>query len=134
MMQPIIDNYQLTINRLKANQSADTLFGVYIPKDLNDCFDQLNNFWTDSVKLDIKSSEELAFVTEANFGIGMWMRNNWGLWGASRLSTYFSQLKIYHPDDMSTIILTSYHRHLNDRAIKLEEQLLYYYDFWKDKE
>ena len=61
----------------------------------------------------------------------MWMRNNWRLWGGSRLSKYFNELEINHPDDMSGIILVSYHRHINNKDIKLQEQIKYYQDYWE---
>jgi hypothetical protein len=38
---------------------------------------------------------------------------------------------IYHPDDMSGIILTSYHRYLNGQDIALEAQIKSYQDYWK---
>jgi hypothetical protein len=75
--------------------------------------------------------EEEEFTANAHFGFGMWMRNNWKLWGGSRLSKYFTDLGIFHPDDMSGIILTSYHRHLKGKEIKLEEQIKSYKDFWE---
>jgi uncharacterized C2H2 Zn-finger protein len=59
------------------------------------------------------------------------MRNNWQLWGGSRLSKYFNDKGIYHPDDMSGIILDSYHRNLNGQEIKLDEQVKYYQDYWE---
>jgi hypothetical protein len=37
---------------------------------------------------------------------------------------------IQHPDDMSSIILNSFHRHLNDRLIVLKEQTIVYKLFW----
>ena len=40
-------------------------------------------------------------------------------------------LGIYHPDDMSGIILDSYHRYLTGKEIKLEEQIKFYQDYWK---
>jgi len=61
----------------------------------------------------------------------MWMRNNWGLWRGSRLSKYFNEMGVFHPDDMSGIILVSYHRYLTGNEIKLEEQIKYYQDYWK---
>lgn len=131
LLKPIIDSYQKMIERLKFNQTADSINGIYIPKDLEDCFSQLNSFWNDSVKLSIKTMKEDEFVAESHFGIGMWMRNNWGLWSSSRLSSYFSDLYVFHPDDMSGIILRSYHRKLNNREIKLEEQIRLYQEYWE---
>lgn len=111
---------------------TDTINGIYIPKDLEDCFVQINSFWNDSTKIQVKNWEEREFVGKVHLGFGMWMRNNWQLWGGSRLSKYFNDLGIYHPDDMSGIILNSYHRHLNDKEIKLEEKIKYYQDYWEN--
>ena len=111
--------------------TIDTLRGIYIPKDLEDCFTQINSFWNDSTKIKVKNWSEEEFSANAHFGFGMWMRNNWQLWGGSRLSKFFNELGIYHPDDMSGIVLNSYHRHLNDKEIRLEEQVKYYQEYWE---
>ena len=53
----------------------------------------------------------------------MWLRNNWGLWGGSRLQKYMLERKIQHPDSMSAIILEFYYDWLNeqnDEWIKFE--------------
>lgn len=109
---------------------ADTLNGIYIPEDLEDCFVQLDGFWNDSMKTDMKSMSELDFRARAHFSIGTWMRNNWSLWGGSRLSVYFNNLGIHHPEDMTGIIITSYHRRLNDLDINLMKQIKSFQDFW----
>ncbi|WP_265129474.1 DUF6794 domain-containing protein [Chryseobacterium oranimense] len=116
----------------KIKYITDTINKVYIPKDLEDCFVQINTFWNDSIKAKVKTLEEDEFTGKVHLGFGMWMRNNWQLWGGSRLSKYFNDLNIYHPDDMSGIILVSYHRHLNNREIRLEEQVKYYQDYWEN--
>ncbi len=64
-------------------------------------------------------------------GLGMWMRNNWGLWRGKELAIYFNSIGIYHPDDMSGIILTSYYRELYGKDWEVEKQIQYYQDFWK---
>ena len=109
----------------------DSIEGVYIPIDLNDCFKQLDSFWADSIKIQIREMSEDEFTAKSHFGIGLWMRNNWRLFGGSRLSKYFIDLSIFHPDDMSGIVLTSYHRYLLGQDIKLEEQVSYYKEYWK---
>jgi hypothetical protein len=111
--------------------SSDSIQGVYIPKDLEDCFNQINTFLNDSTKFVVRGLSEEQFSTNAHFGLGMWMRNNWQLWGGSRLSKYFNGLGIFHPDDMSGIILDSYYRHLFKKDIKLVEQIQYYKDYWE---
>ena len=114
----------------KVRFTTDSLRGIYIPKDLDDCFNQINCFWSDSIRTIVKSWTEGEFIGNAHFGFGMWMRNNWQFWGGSRLSKYFNEMGIYHPDDMSGIILTSYYRYLKEKDIKLEEQIKYYQDYW----
>lgn len=110
---------------------TDTLRGVYIPEHLEDCFKTLNKIYTDSVKLEISKLQEDEYSSGNHlFGIGLWMRNNWQLWGGSRLSKYFNQIGIYHPDDMSGIILNSYHRYLNKKEIRLDEQIKFYQEYW----
>jgi hypothetical protein len=116
----------------KIKFTTDTINGIYIPKDLEECFVQISSFWNDSTKIQVKNWEEKEFAGKVHLGFGMWIRNNWRLWGGSRLSKYFNDLGIYHPDDMSGIILDSYHRHLNNKEIKLEEQIKYYKDYWEN--
>ncbi|WP_282016573.1 DUF6794 domain-containing protein [Marinifilum flexuosum] len=111
--------------------TTDTIRGVYIPKDLEDCFRRINEFWADSTKTEIKSWTEDEFTGRTHIGFGRWMRNNWQLWGGSRLSKYFNEKGVSHPDDMTGIILDSYHRHLNGKEIALEKQIEYYQIYWK---
>jgi hypothetical protein len=115
----------------KVRLTTDSLRGVYIPKDLNDCFRRIDALWNDSTKQKVKSWTEDEFSGRAHLGFGMWMRNNWQLWAGSRLSSYFNTLGIYHPEDMSGIILDSYHRHLTKRALDLPAQVHYYQAYWK---
>jgi hypothetical protein len=115
------------------NIKKDSIDGVYIPTDLKDCFKQIDSFWADSIKSKVRKTTKNEFTANAHFGLGIWMRNNWRLWGGSRLSKYFNDLGVLHPDDMSGIILTSYHRYLMGQDIMLEEQIIFYKDFWKKK-
>lgn len=136
--QEILKPYQDLRTKWEAEYSnrfyADSLQHIYIPKDLEDAFKQINSFWPDSTKTMVKSWTEDEFSGRLHHGFGMWMRNNWQLWGGSRLSKYFNDLGIHHPDDMSGIILDSYHRHLNNKEIQLEEQIAFYKDYWKKSE
>ncbi|MEO0684070.1 MAG: DUF6794 domain-containing protein [Cyanobacteria bacterium J06649_11] len=112
----IIDRFLDTEEKLRIESEnryiTDTLNSVYIPIDIIDCFSQLNILFDDTTKVQIESISEEDFVARSHFGIGLWLRNNWQLWGGSRLSKYFADKGIHHPDDMSGIILSSYHRHL----------------------
>ncbi len=56
-------------------------------------------------------------------GLGKWIRNNWGLWKGSRLYKFFKLKGITHPDNISSIILSSYYRFITKNDIKLKEQV-----------
>ena len=45
---------------------------------------------------------------EAHFGLGMWIRNNWGLWGEGPLYRSMREFGIENPDDMSGAILDGF--------------------------
>jgi hypothetical protein len=112
----------------KGKKSVET---IYIPVDLDDCLNQLDLMFVDSVKVKIQAMTEDEFSGRYHLGFGMWMRNNWGLWKGSRLSKYFNSLGVYHPDDMTGIIFDSYHRKLNGDEIRLNEQIKFYQEYWE---
>lgn len=134
IINKFVDKEKKLEEKQKIKYDTDTINGVYIPKDLADCFAQINSFWDDSTKMQVKNLEEREFTSKVHLGFGMWIRNNWQLWGGSRLSKYFNDLGIFHPDDMSGIILVSYHRHLNNQEPNLEAQIQYYQDYWQKRE
>ncbi|HEU5289504.1 MAG TPA: DUF6794 domain-containing protein, partial [Cyclobacteriaceae bacterium] len=70
-------------------------------------------------------------VMRLHFGFGMWMRNNWGLWTNSELKKTLIDSGFVHPDDMSTAILKSYHRHLHGKPLKLAEEAARYRAYWQ---
>ena len=108
-----------------------------VPKNLNECYEVLDEMNMSDLDSWLKQNEDKAMGV-AHHGLGMWLRNNWDLWSVSKtpfwedtLPGYFNKMGIKHPDDMSGIILKSYHRHKNGKDIKLEEQVKMYQDFWK---
>jgi len=99
---------------------------AYIPKDLEDCFAQLDKILTDKDRQEIASKSEEDLLLEYHFGWGTGLRNDWGLWAHSRLAKYFEELGVDHPEEMSSIIIKSYWRRLNHQDIKLEGQVAEY--------
>jgi len=119
-------------NSILAQVDCEKYPDKYIPTDLDDALNYLDCKWSDSDKEGFKNKPEADAVVELHFGTGMGIRNSWGLWkGDSGISKYFRDLGINHPDDMSDIILTSFHRHLNGSDIKLDEQVKFYTDYWE---
>jgi hypothetical protein len=113
------------------SQNCDKFSANYIPKDLNDALAFLNCSWSDKDKEEFKNRNENDLLTDFHFGKGLDMRNDWELWkGKNSLSKYFKARGIFHPDDMSSIVLHSFHRTLNNRDIDLDNQIKYYKDYW----
>ena len=102
---------------------------IYIPRDLDDCFVELNKIFTNEDIEKLKNEDEDYMVSYHN-NLGRSLRNDWGLWGGSRLKSWFLIRGIEHADDMSGIILDSYWRHLNSEPIKLDEQIKHYQEYW----
>jgi hypothetical protein len=104
----------------------------YIPKDLEECFIELEKSLIDEDYLAIKNGKEEDMVSY-HHSLGRDLRNEWGLWkGDSDLCKWFNEKGIHHPDDMSAIILDSFWRHINNELIELEEQIKEYQDYWKE--
>ena len=80
---------------------------------------------TASVREDIRKSVE-GDLSPYHLDLGMWVRNNWGLWmDGSRLKQYFDTTGVIDADDVSGLIVTSYWNYLNDRPIELPKRIVY---------
>jgi hypothetical protein len=106
-----------------------------IPKELKFSFDYLNENW-DTKEIEIfKNISENDSITTRNyhFEIGMYLRNNLLRHHeqSENLTKFFHSIGIHHYDDMSSIILTSYHRYLNKENIELQSQVDKYVEYWK---
>ncbi len=101
------------------------------PKTLDEAVFHLAFTWSEEKQMAFKLKPEAKALAEQHFFAGLDIRNGWGLWTGSPLADYFKARGIYHPDDMSAIILRSFHRHLNREEIRLEEQLHYHREFWE---
>lgn len=106
-----------------------------IPNELKFSFDYINKHW-DPKEIEIfKNISENDSTTprDYHFGIGMFLRNNLLRHNeqSENLTKFFDSIGIHHYDDMSSIILTSYHRYLNNQDIKLQSQVDKYVEYWK---
>ena len=104
---------------------------IYIPVNLEDCIRNLKELLSEEDKnIILKWKEEEC--CKLHFSLGMWLRNNWGLWEDSHLSKWFNENGVKHADDMSSIIITSFWRDMHNKPIKLDEQIKFYQDYWKN--
>jgi hypothetical protein len=100
---------------LKRRLTAETVNGIYIPRDLGDCFLELDKMLSEVEKKEMRAQPSRDDMCLYHHGLGTWLRNNWGLWHGSRLQKYFTDRGVSHPDNMSGIILDHYHDWLNGR-------------------
>lgn len=103
-----------------------------LPKTLDETFDFLDNMEIggieDWLKEDIKKS-----LGMAHSGLGMWLRNNLGLWvdPPNELKQwFFDNYFISHPDDISSLILINYHQRKNNIVPNLSEEANRYHEHW----
>lgn len=87
----------------------------YIPRNLEEAVLALDKLISEEEKDELCKMGEDEFLAATHLGIGMYLRNEWGLWKKSELWKYFRRRGIFHPDDMSGEILKSYYKFLCQR-------------------
>lgn len=87
---------------------AEKIGERYIPKDLGEAFLELDKELPEIDRKEMAALKTRNDMITYHHGLGTWLRNNWGLWGGSRLQKYFTDKGIGHPDDMSSIVLFYY--------------------------
>ena len=102
------------------------------PESLEDAVIQLSKVLPDTTQQNILLMTEDEFTVGSHFGLGMWIRNNWIRRGGGKLVDDFLSKGIFHPDDMSGIILTCYYRQLHNQDWELDEQIKSYKDYWEE--
>lgn len=101
------------------------------PINLDECVEFIDSLDIPDREKFLKDSEDSA-IALSHHRFGTFIRNELGLWRASKLTNWFNEQGIEHADDMSGIILTTYHRRKNGREISLDEQVKEYQDYWKE--
>jgi len=94
---------------------AETIGGRYIPKNLQEAFLELDKQLSEIDKKEMAALKSRKDMIAYHHGLGTSLRNNWGLWGVSRLRKYFTDKGITHPDDMSSVVLFFYWDWLNGK-------------------
>ena len=96
--------------------------GVYIPKDLNDVYKELNELSSPNALQKFKLGEEQVVAKKLALGLGRWMFVNWNFYEGSRISHFLkTKYKITHPEDMSEFLIVCFHRYLNNKEIKEDD-------------
>ena len=101
----IIENRKDLEKRLVAEKIGD----VYIPQNLHEAFLELDKQLPEIAKKEMLALVKRDEMIRYHHGLGMSLRNNWGLWGGSRLQKYFTVRGVKHPEDMSSVVLYFYY-------------------------
>ncbi len=104
-------------------------------RNLEDCFNIFDDCINEEERKKIINIEEDDFVSTAYImGLGSFIKNDIGVWRSTNIHLFFREKGIFHPDDMTAIILTSYYRYLKRKKIKLNQQIRFYKRYWKRME
>lgn len=120
----------------------------YVPQTLEEAHLYLDKFLQDK-KVFRNSAEEDA-TAGSHHTLGRWIRNKWWFWWNKEtlrecahnnpdyprempvLVKYFKDLGVFHPDDMSGLVILSYHRKLNGRPFDLDTEVQKIKAFYKE--
>lgn len=103
------------------------------PSTLRDCFEALDIIFSPEDQERLQEMTEKEFLGTTHHFLGRHIRNEWGLWsGENALFNYFKELGLFHADDMSGIILTSYWRLKHNQPLEVQAQVDFYKKFWAE--
>jgi len=99
----------------------DRLFGIYIPKNLDDALVQLDKLISSQKQVELMMIPEDSVIRRLHNTLGRRIIDNWGFYGGSRLSHYLRSAGVTFPDDMGDFIVLAYHRKLNGKPVVLKD-------------
>ena len=106
---------------LAKRMTLEKINGIYIPKNLEECFTELDKLLKEVDKKEMQALSKREEMIRYHHGLGTALRNNWGLWSGSPLLKYFTDKGIRHPDEMSSVILYYYYDWLNGQKESWKE-------------
>ena len=92
----------------------------------------LDDQLTETDKLKIKRYGQDEYGGALHMGLGMWIRNNLGLWWGCPLPRYFNDRGVEHADNMSGAIIDVYWRHLRGESYDTIAIIQCYSDWEKE--
>lgn len=102
-------------------QNVKNLRGT--PKTVTESFLYFEQMFDDTAKYTFMTLPEDIATGRLHNSMGMWIRNNWRLWGNSAIKKSLIDSGLSHPDDMSAVLLKSYYRHLNNKPLNISEEV-----------
>lgn len=105
---------------------------VAVPNTPDEAFVALDSLLSAQDRRSFMHKPERQAVLDAHFAVGMYIRNYWFRHGGSTLPGVLYRAGARSLDDMSSMVLTSYWRHLNHKPIRLKEQGSCYKRWWRE--
>lgn len=102
--------------------SDSTITNFVIPTNIKEAHLQLDSLLSDEDIVKIKNLPDANSTIKYHMGLGIWLRNNWGLWAGSDLYIWFYERGYNHPDNVSGIILQTYWNYLNDKPYLINDR------------
>lgn len=90
-----------------------------LPQPIREAFRRLDHDLTEKDRATIRSTPPEDMINY-HFGLGMYVRNEYGLWRGSPLQAYFLARGVRHPDDMSGVLLDAYRLYLRGEQVKMD--------------
>ena len=106
----------------------DRLFGIYIPKNLDDALVQLDKLLPPKKQAEIMFMPEDSVCRVLHNSLGRRIVDNWGFYGGSRFSHYLKSAGVTFPDDMADLVMLAYHRKINAKPIDLKGLIKFFED------
>lgn len=103
------------------NIKKSRLYGVYIPRDIDDAIVKLMELTDEDARKPLKTITEEVMVKKLYFGLGRWMEYNWNFEEGSRFSHYLRLKGLYYTEDMIRFMLATFHRHINQKPLESEK-------------
>lgn len=99
------------------------------PTNLSEAIAYFQKEWPQRELDSFRRAPEAIAVAREHYSTGSWIRDTW-VRGNGPFRAYFDSLGVSHPDDMSTIVLTSLHRTLNKKDPGLAKQVAGHKEYW----
>ncbi|MCB9309334.1 MAG: hypothetical protein H6567_04665 [Lewinellaceae bacterium] len=108
----------------QANISKSKLYGIYIPRDLDDALQIIDKNTTDDGRASLRTIDEETMAKKLYFGLGRWMEYQWNFVEGSRFSHYLREKGLKYTEDMVRFMLITYHRHNIKAPLDTENLIL----------
>jgi hypothetical protein len=112
----------------------EKLDGVYIPRDLYDCFKELDKAMDAKAKETFMAFSDEEVDAKTHGTLGLWLKTRWQMEEGSRIWEYFRKMGVPHPEYAVGIIIQTYHRKLNNRELGVKELVEKFKANWQEKQ